>query len=157
MAAKTNYLGTVHIADKDTPGQQVGVTSDGRMLVTPAGSADAANGGLSTSYLAAAASTNLTVVKASPGKIYKVRAFNNGSTAVFLKMFNKTTNPTLGSDTVFDKFEILAGSAGAGFIDDTNLGQAYSVGIAYALTAGFADSDTSPIGANVVSVTILYL
>lgn len=157
MAPKTNFLGTVHLGDKDTPTQQAGVTSDGRLLVTPAGSSDAATGGLSTSYLSAAASTNATLVKSSPGRIYKVRAFNNGTSPVFLKLYNKASAPSVGSDTVFDKFEILAGSAGAGFIDDVNLGQAYSVGIAFAITANFADSDATAIGANLVSVTILYL
>lgn len=155
MAPRVNYLGTVHIADKDTPSQQAAVTADGSLTITPVGSASA--GGLSTSYLSAAASTNATVVKASAGRVYKVRAFNNGATAVFLKMYNKATTPNVGSDTVFDKFEILAGATGAGFIDDIELGQAYSNGISFAITAGFADSDSSAIGANVVSVTILYL
>lgn len=155
MAPKTNYLGTVHIADKDTPSQQAGVTSDGSVLITPIGSSSA--GGLSTSYLSAVASTNATLVKSSPGKVYKIRAFNNGTSPVFLKMYNKASSPSVGSDTVFDKFEILAGSAGAGFIDDINLGQTYSIGIAFAITASFADSDATSIGAGLVSVTILYL
>lgn len=155
MAAKTNYIGTIHLADKDTPSQQAAVTSDGSLLITQVGSATAT--GLSTYYLSAAASTNATVVKASAGRVYKVRAFNDGTTSVFLKMYNLATSPTVGSSTVFDKFEIVAGSAGAGFIDDIELGQAYSTGIAFAITAGFADSNTSAIGSGVVSVTILYL
>lgn len=155
MAAKTNYIGTIHLADKDTITQQASVTADGSLIITPTGSATAA--GLSTYYLSAAASTNATVVKASAGRVYKIRAFNDGTSAVFLKLYNMATTPTVGTSTVFDKFEILAGSTGAGFIDDINLGQAYSTGIAFAITSGFADSNTGAIGSGLVSVTILYL
>jgi hypothetical protein len=155
MVARTNYIGTVHIADKDTVSQQASVTPDGSLLITPVGSATAT--GLSTYYLSAGASTNATSVKASAGRVYKIRAFNDGATAVFLKMYNLAVPPTVGTSTVFDKYEIPAGSAGAGFIDDTGLGQAYSVGIAFAITSGFADNTSGAVGSGVISVTILYL
>lgn len=155
MAAKTNYIGTIHLADKDTISQQASVTADGALLITQVGSATAI--GLSTYYLSAAASTNATSVKASAGRVYKIRAFNDGVSAVFLKMYNMATVPTVGTSTVFDKFEIPAGSAGGGFIDDTGLGQAYSDGIAFAITSGFADNSSGAVGSGVISVTILYL
>ena len=113
--------------------------------------------GLSTKYVSCTASTNATIVKASPGKIYKVRAFNNGAVPAFLKFYNKASLPSVGSDTVFDKFEIIAGSSGAGFIDEIELGQEYDTGISFAVTANFADSDNTAVSTGVISVTVLYL
>ena len=125
------------------------------MPVTPIG--NALGSGLSTRYLSCTASTNATVVKASPGKIFKIRAFNNGVVTAFLKLYNKATLPSVGSDTVFDKLQIIAGSSGAGFIDEIELGQEYDTGISFAVTANFADSDNTAVASGVISVTILYL
>lgn len=113
--------------------------------------------GLSTKYISCTASTNATVVKASGGKIYAIKAFNNGAVAAFLKFYNKATAPSPGVDTVFDKFEIIAGNSGAGFIHEIELGQEYDTGIAFAVTSNFADSDNTAVSAGVISVSVLYL
>jgi hypothetical protein len=130
------------------------VSSDYPMPVTPIGSAEGA--GLDTRYVSCTASTNATVVKAAPGKAFEVRAFNNGSVPVWLKLYNKASAPNPASDPVFDKYEIVSGIGGAGFINSIELGQEFSTGIAFAVTANFGDTDNTAIGAGVVSVTILY-
>lgn len=130
------------------------VSGDYPMPVTPI--ATSTGTGLDTKYVSCTASTNATVVKAAPGKAYKIKAFNNGSVPVFLKLYNMATTPNPASDTVFDKYEIVSGIGGAGFVDDIDLGQEFSTGIAFAVTANFGDTDNTAIGAGVVSVSILY-
>lgn len=112
--------------------------------------------GLDTKYVSCTGSTNATVVKASPGKAFEIRAFNNGSTPVWLKLYNQTSVPNPASDPVFDKYEIVSGIGGGGFINTIALGQEYSTGIAFAVTAGFGDTDNTAISAGAVSVTVLY-
>lgn len=155
MTARRHYLGTVHLADPNNPDQQATVNPDGSLIITQIGSA--ATGGLSTLYLSAGASTNITVVKAAPAKLFKVRGFLNSSTPIWLKTFNKATAPVLGVDTVFDKWMLIGGANGAGFIDDIELGQAYPIGLSFALTANFADSDVAAVSAGVASITMLFL
>lgn len=92
----------------------------------------------------------------TPGKAFEVRAFNNGSVPVWLKLYNLASTPNPASDPVFDKYEIVSGIGGAGFINSIELGQEFSAGIAFAVTANFGDTDNTAIGAGVVSVTILY-
>lgn len=155
MTSRRHYLGTVHLADPTTPDQQATVNPDGSLTFTQIGSA--ATGGLSTFYISAGASTNLNVVKAAPAKLFKVKGFLNSSTPIWLKSFNKATAPVLGTDTVFDKWMLIGGANGAGFIDDIELGQGYTVGLSFALTANFADSDVAAVSAGVASITMLFL
>lgn len=114
-------------------------------------------GGTSSSKTISAATTNATSVKASAGKIYGIEAFNNSSTIYYLKMYNKASAPTVGSDTPTKTYLIPHNSNnGAGFIFTTEIGVDYSAGIAFAITSGIADADTGACAANAVVVNIDY-
>lgn len=130
-------------------------SNDYPLPVAPISSADGQ--GYATKYVSCTASTNATIVKAAPGKIFKIKAFNNGSVPVWLKLYNLATTPVPASSPVFDKYEIIAGSGGAGLLDDLTNGQAFDAGIGFAVTANFSDTDNTAIGTGVVSVTVLYL
>jgi hypothetical protein len=122
----------------------------------PVSSAPTTSGGLSRSYASLANSTNATVVKASAGQIYTMRAFNNSANIAYLKFYNKATTPTCNSDTVVDKVMIPASTSGAGVVINSPVGTEYTTGIAYCVTAAFVDSDNTAVAASAFSVTIGY-
>ena len=108
---------------------------------------------LTARLVSAAASTNATSVKATPGDVGKISGFNAAAAKRYLKLYNKASAPTVGTDTpVFT----LTLPAGAPFNFD--LGNHYfSTGIAYALTVNGADADTTALtAADVESLNITY-
>lgn len=115
----------------------------------------AAGNGLTLHHLKAAGSTNATSVKASAGSVYCINAINTNSADRFLKLYNKASAPTVGSDTpvaVFPLPENVPLNLNlAGF------GIAFTTGIAYAITTGVADSDTGAVTANDVLLNLLYI
>lgn len=50
------------------------------------------------SALTSAATTNATSVKTTAGTIYNIVVSNTGVTAVYLKIYNKASAPTVGTD-----------------------------------------------------------
>lgn len=108
-----------------------------------------ATGGYTPGKLISAASTNATSVKASAGTLGYITASNINAAARYLKIYNKATAPTVGTDTPVAVFLIPGNTAGAG----TNIplppqGMALGTGIAFAITTGVADSDTGAVAAN---------
>lgn len=116
----------------------------------------AANG-LSIGKLISAATTNATNLKASGGNVYTIIATNTNAAVRFLKLYNKASAPTVGTDTPVMTLPIPGNTAAAGFTLDTGgMGIAFGTGIGYATTTGVADSDTGAVAANEVVATILY-
>lgn len=103
-----------------------------------------------------AASTNATSVKASKGKVYAIMAYNVNASVRYLKLYDKASAPTVGTDIPVLRFPIPGNTAGAGFNISIPTGIDFSLGIAYAITAGVADSDSTGVGANEVLVNIGY-
>ncbi len=101
-----------------------------------------------------AASTNATVVKASPGKLGGWYLFNSNAAVRYLKVYNKATTPTVGADVPLQTLPILPGG-GANI--ELEKGIVYSAGISVALTTGVADNDTAAVAANEIVVNLLYL
>ena len=90
--------------------------------------------------LSAAASTNATSVKGSPGAIHRIQGFNNKASAVFLKLYDKATAPTVGTDVPRKTIRL---AATANF--DFEMHDSYANGIAYALTGASGDADTTAL------------
>lgn len=114
-------------------------------------------GGLATvSRLASsAASTNATVAKSSAGRLYKVQAFNNAANPLFLKIYNKATTPTVGTDTPIATLALP--SKVTYDLDFDLIGLYCSLGISCAITANAADNDTTAIATgDVVGLNIWY-
>lgn len=116
----------------------------------------ATSGGLSASKLVSAASTNATSVKTSAGQLYNVQAFNTNASARFLKIYNKASAPTVGTDTPVATFLVPGNASGAGCVIEISNGLALSAGLAFAITGGMADSDTTAIGAGDCVVNLQY-
>jgi len=115
------------------------------------------SGGLSASKTISAATTNATSVKGSAGQVYTILAHNTNAAVRYLKLYNKATAPTVGSDTPVLTLPIPGNTAGAGFVLDTGgMGIAFGTGIGFALTTGVADADTGAVAANEIVVNILY-
>lgn len=119
----------------------------------PAGSAGGSGGSSSMAKVISAASTNATSVKSSPGKVTGW-AFSNQNAAVrYLKLYNKASAPTVGTDIPVLTIAMPAGATGHVGFDS---GPAFSAGIGLALTTGVADADTGAVAALDIVVNLLY-
>lgn len=112
-----------------------------------------ATGGLSLHRKLAAASTNSTSVKGSAGQIYNIVVSNMTAAAKFLKLYDKATAPTVGTDTPVVTIPLQANSTSS--IEWVN-GMPFSVGIGYGLTGALADADTTALAANDVVLNLGY-
>lgn len=114
---------------------------------------NASNGVGTHHHLISAASVNATVVKASAGTINDMVLSNVSATVKFFKLYNKTTAP-ISTDTPIRVIALQPNSTitvGCG-----TFGIRHSTGIAYQITGGIANNDTTAIGANEVIVGISY-
>lgn len=108
----------------------------------------------SSRIVSSAASTNGTSAKASAGDVFSVHAYNTTVGVLYLKLYNKASAPTVGTDVPTHTFAIPA-NAGINFVFPHPL--YFSTGIAYALTGLPADADTTALTAGgVTGVVISY-
>jgi hypothetical protein len=110
-------------------------------------------GPASNAKLISAASTNATSVKGSAGQVFGWFIFNANASTRYVKLYNKATAPTVGTDTPTIVLPIPGGSAAN--VEFTN-GIAFGTGIALALTTGMADSDTGAVAASDLVVNLFY-
>lgn len=104
--------------------------------------------GTTSSRINAAATTNATSLKTSAGQLYGIDVFNVAAYDVFLKLYNKSSAPTVGTDTPAWTIPI---KSGAGYSNVFTIGKTFSSGIAYAITKLQDDSDTTAISAGDVT------
>lgn len=133
---------------KNSASLPAGSNTIGGVNVVPATS-----GGLLINRVIAAASTNATSVKASAGQVYGWFIFNTSAATKFVKLYNKATAPTVGTDTPVMTIPVPAG--GGANVEFTN-GIAFGTGIALAMTGAVGDSDTTALSANDVVCNLLY-
>jgi hypothetical protein len=104
--------------------------------------------------VSAAASTNATSAKASAGTLKSMSGYNAAAAVRYLKIYNKASAPTVGTDT---PILTLALKASDKFDFTWPDGFYFSTGIAYALTVGSADGDTAALtAADVVGLNVNY-
>lgn len=129
IAAGTNLIGKVNLLPQST-------------------------GGATGYTLLSAASTNAVSVKTSAGGIYMISAGNNATSIAYVKLYNKASAPTVGTDTPFMTFMVPASNVTAVPIPSTGI--ALGTGIAIAITGGAAATDTTSVAANQVQLNIAY-
>jgi hypothetical protein len=95
--------------------------------------------------LSSAATTNATSVKGSAGNVFKIVGNNTVASKRYLKLYNKASAPTVGTDTPVLTFVLAASAPFA--IDLGPAGQYFATGIAFAITGAAADADTTAIAA----------
>lgn len=112
--------------------------------------------------LNSAATTNITVIKATPGWLMGGLLTNTNAAARFAKLYDKATSPVLASDVPLFTVPLPAGSAAApSVVSVMDLvgaeGHLFKNGIGLAITGAYADADTTAIGASDVTVNLNFL
>lgn len=142
-----------------------GVASEGTAVisgaVTISGTASlvpTTSGGLLINRRISTASTNAVSAKASAGQVYGYFLSNLNASPAYLKLYNKASAPTVGSDVPVITILIPGNSAsnGAGANCEFANGIAFGTGIAFATTTGVADADTGAVAANEVVINLFY-
>lgn len=106
------------------------------------------------------ASTNSTLIcggatagtcQAGPHIIYQIVAINTTATIYYLKLYDKPTAPSCGSDTPVLTLPVPFGqtSSGGGFTIPIPVGTQFLTGIGICLVGGIADNDSSNAAAGV--------
>ncbi len=103
--------------------------------------------------ISSAASTNANFIKAAAGRLYGMTLANTNASWRFLRIYNKTTAPVVGTDIPVLVVGLPPGST---TVIPDNIGVYYSTGIAYSITGAAADLDNTAIGANDVLGEVRY-
>lgn len=123
---------------------------------------NAASAGLFSTYrVSSAATTNGALIITSTHRVIGGQACNTTSTPKFVKLYNKATAPTVGTDTPLVTITIPGAASGTTCMSFEPLISVYGLstplGLGIAITGAFADSDTTATAANDVTVQLLYL
>lgn len=137
-----------------TSGNVAFLTTDrsGRQATFATGTTDPLLLGVTASTLDAAATTNATSLKATPGIVYEVSAVNNAAYDVFVKLANKATAPVPGTDIPFRVLRVPAGQTAQMVIP--GVGLYFSTGIGYSATKLVGKLDATALVAGDVQFTI---
>lgn len=130
-------------ATEPIPGAQVSATQpvSGTVTITnPPGT---------TYNVVTTASTNSAVVKATAGMLYEITISNPTATAAYVKLYNKATAPTVGTDVPVLTQAVAAGATVA--LSFGQVGKRFATGIGIACTAAAAATDT---GVSVAGIQI---
>lgn len=107
-----------------------------------------------TLFTNSAATTNATLVKSTAGTLWSIAVSNTNAAARFLKLFNLTTAPTVG--TSVPVFTVAIPSGGTVLVNGGSNGIRFATGISLAITGAAGDLDTTAIGAGDVKVATTY-
>lgn len=114
------------------------------------------SGGLNTYRLLSAASTNSNNIKASAGQVYGWYISNTNAAVRVVKLYDKATAPTVGTDTPKITLVIPGDTAGAGANVEFANGIPFASGIGIGITTGVPDADTGAVAADEVVVNLFY-
>lgn len=135
-----------------------GTTAANVLVVDSSGRASVAVASMPTYtqlFTNSAATTNATNVKGSAGSLMAFNVSNAGAAAAFVKLYNKATAPTVGTDVPVLTVAIPAGGTFSLALGPG--GQRFNTGIGFAITNLVADSDTTAVAANQVKVMLAYV
>lgn len=93
-------------------------------------------------YLSAA-TTNSTLVSAGWHTITSLTVINTTASIYYLKLYDKATTPTCGTDTPVQVYPIPASTAGNGISVPLGIGLGFPTGMGFCLTGGIANNDTT--------------
>lgn len=104
--------------------------------------------------VSAANSNNATSVKAAAAVVFHIRGYNAAASLRYLKLYNKASSPTVGTDVPFAVFVLKATDS---FQFNWPEGLPLDTGLAYGLVTGNADADnTSVTAADITNLNIDY-
>lgn len=111
--------------------------------------------GLKSYKVISAASTNATLVEAGPHHVFGWHFYNNTAAVLCVKLFNKATVPTPGTDIPVE-LVVLPPNGGHDSWSDVPLGR-YELGLGYCIVTEVADSGTTAVAANDVGGNLYYV
>jgi len=114
------------------------------------------NGGQGASryYRTSTATTNADTIVGAAATLYHISATNTNASVRYLRLYNKASNPTVGSDAVVHCWAI---PGNGGIVLDIANGWRFTTGIALSLTTGAADSNTSAVAADEIKINAAYV
>ena len=99
-----------------------------------------------TAYaLVSAATTNAASVKATAGNLFELSLFNVTAATVYLKLYNKASAPTVGTDVPIMTIPVAAGAVWSA--EFGRIGKRFNLGIAIAITGAAVATDTTAVAA----------
>lgn len=137
----------VDIGDVDVTSIAAGTNAIGNIGVIPR-----TTGGLTTYHLVSAGSTNAAVVKASAGQLFGWYIYNSNAAMRKVTFHNSASSPTAGASVFFTI--PIPGSGAANVF--TEIGIAFSSGIAITTTTDLADNGTTAVAANDLIINLFY-
>lgn len=96
-----------------------------------------------TTNVVTAATTNAQVVKASGGVLYELTFFNPTAAIIYVKLYNKATAPTVGTDVPIVTIPVPIN--GLVSLEHGFVGKRFTTGIALAVTAGPLATDVAVV------------
>jgi hypothetical protein len=138
----TNSIGTVILGAGTALAGQV---SNGAVTTAP---------GTTQTTVNSAASTNAANVKATAGNVYTIFANNASAAAKYVRLYNKATAPTVGTDVPVRVITIPASSSKEIAL---TVPLRFATGIGYAITGGAATLDATAVAAGDVQLALDWL
>ena len=105
------------------------------------------------------ADQNSTLVKASAGVLYGYSLFSIANTTVYLKLYNKATAPTVGTDTPLFRAGVTdpGGVLGVHVSEFFPNGLTFDTGIGFGAVAALVDSDTTALTVSEGYINLYYV
>ena len=109
--------------------------------------------GLTISHLITAATTNATSVKASAGNVYGWQITNKSAGILYVKLYNKASAPTVGTDVPVITIGIPTLSTS---VVSYEKGLSFATGIAMATTGLITDADATAVALSDMAISLFY-
>ncbi len=147
IPAGTALIGDVNVRQGGT------ALSASNLMPTYQGAAAA--GGATPHFVVAAATNNSTSLKGSAGTVYAIQTGSIAASApYYLKLYDKATAPTCGTDTPVSVFVIPPANSGNNV--SVVVGKAFTLGIGYCVVTGIANNDNTAVPAANLLINIDY-
>ena len=108
-------------------------------------------------FLNSAATTNGALILTGTSSVHSLWATNEGASVAYLKLYNKATAPTVGTDIPEMTIPIPAAVSGVPGVANPNMGFIpfrFALGLGIAITRNAIHTDTTAIGAGEVKVKL---
>lgn len=120
-----------------------GATPAGTNLIGGVNALTATTGGATNYTALVPGNTTGVLISAGQHTVYGLDGFTDFTQVLYVKLYNKATAPTCGTDTPVWHGIIPALASGAGFAKSMDVGRDFSLGVGICVTAGYADADTT--------------
>lgn len=108
-------------------------------------------------FVNSAASTNGALILTGTSSLHAFYATNTGASAAYVKLYNKATAPTVGTDVpemIIPVPAAVSGVPGVATLPMGFLGFRFALGLGIAITGGAADTDTTAVASGQVKVKL---